>query len=263
MAAYRATSLFQPHHTREAIRDAHEGKIPPLLGLFLALSTVPTARFIAPLGFDAVWIDWEHSSCGVETMTTMVHEIQFMSEGRTIPWVRVPGHDHATIGFALDAGASVVIPQVNTVAEAQHAISSAKYGVKNRGTRSAPPYRLIPGVTTLPSDPAETVHENMNRQAAIMIQIETVEGIDNLDAILTHVPDIDASTLDIRVSMDPAATDYGDPGTGVLGSGRRVRARAEETRQAARRARHGEAGGREGVGQGRLHQFHRGQMWRR
>ena len=71
MAAYRATSLFQPHHTREAIRDAHEGKIAPLLGLYLALSSVPTARFVAPLGFDAVWIDWEHSSCGVETMTTV------------------------------------------------------------------------------------------------------------------------------------------------------------------------------------------------
>ena len=71
MAAYRAASLFQPHHVREAIRDAHEGKIPPLIGLYLGLSTVPTARFTASLGFDAIWIDWEHSSCGVETMTTV------------------------------------------------------------------------------------------------------------------------------------------------------------------------------------------------
>ena len=71
MAAYRATSLFQPSHAREAIRDAHEGRIAPLTGMYLALSSVPTARFVAPLGFDAIWIDWEHSSCGVETMTTV------------------------------------------------------------------------------------------------------------------------------------------------------------------------------------------------
>lgn len=45
-------------------------------------------------------------------MTAMVHEAAFMSGGRTIPFVRVPGHDHAAIGFALDAGASIVVPQV-------------------------------------------------------------------------------------------------------------------------------------------------------
>lgn len=88
MAAYRAHSLFQPHRAREAIKDAHDGKIPPLIGLYLGLSTVPTARFIAPMGFDVVWVDWEHSSCNVETMTTMVHEIMFCSEGKTIPFVR-------------------------------------------------------------------------------------------------------------------------------------------------------------------------------
>lgn len=26
---------------------------------------------MAQLGADIIWIDWEHSSCGVETMTTV------------------------------------------------------------------------------------------------------------------------------------------------------------------------------------------------
>jgi 4-hydroxy-2-oxoheptanedioate aldolase len=95
MQAYRAPSLFQPHRARQALRDAHDGKIRPLAGLYLGLSSLPTARFVAPMGFDVVWVDWEHSSCNVETMTNMVHELMFMSEGRTIPFVRVPGHDHA------------------------------------------------------------------------------------------------------------------------------------------------------------------------
>ncbi|KAA8644436.1 hypothetical protein EYZ11_009354 [Aspergillus tanneri] len=204
MAAYRAPSLFQPHRARQALRDAHEGKISPLIGLYLGLSSVPTARYIAPLGFDAVFIDWEHSSCNVETMTTMVHDISFMSEGRTIPFVRIPGHEHAAVGYALDAGASIIVPQVNTVAEAKHVVSSTKYGAKCGGTRSAPPYRLIQGITDTPIDKTKSIHENQNDQAAIVIQIESLEGLNNLDSILSEVPEIDAvwfGIIDCRVSM--------------------------------------------------------------
>lgn len=112
MAAYAGPSLFQPHRARDAIRDAHAKKIPPLLAYYAGLSSLPITRFLAPMNYDAMWIDWEHSACNVETMTSMVHEAIFMSQGRTIPFVRVPGHDHAAIGYALDAGASVVVPQV-------------------------------------------------------------------------------------------------------------------------------------------------------
>ena len=73
MAAYRGPSLFQPHRARDALRDAHTGKIAPLMGLYLGLSSIPIARWIAPMGFDVVWIDWEHSSCNVETMTTVCY----------------------------------------------------------------------------------------------------------------------------------------------------------------------------------------------
>lgn len=69
MAAYRAPSLSQPHRAREALADAHAGKIPPLIGFFCGLSSPPVAKFAAQFGFDIVWVDWEHASTNVETMT--------------------------------------------------------------------------------------------------------------------------------------------------------------------------------------------------
>jgi 4-hydroxy-2-oxoheptanedioate aldolase len=69
MKAYRAPSLFQPHSARKALADAHAGRIAPLVGFWHAVSSPPIIRITAQLGFDVLCIDWEHSSCNIETMT--------------------------------------------------------------------------------------------------------------------------------------------------------------------------------------------------
>lgn len=118
----------------------------------------------------------------------------------------MPNHEHAFIGDALSAGASVIVPQVDTVEQAKHVVEASKFGYKCRGTRSAPPARWLAGCSSsVLAEPSLALHENLNKQAALIIQIESELGIRNLDAILTAVSEqIDAvwiGMLDLRVSL--------------------------------------------------------------
>jgi len=63
----------------------------------------------------------------------------------------------------------------------------------------------MPGLSDTPVHPERSLHECVNDQAAIVIQIETLEGIKNLDAILTecgeYIDSVWLGSLDARISM--------------------------------------------------------------
>lgn len=61
------------------------------------------------------------------------------------------------------------------------------------------------GISDTPIDSSKSIWENVNNQAAVIIQIETLQAIHNLDAILTecgeHIDSVWLGSLDARISM--------------------------------------------------------------
>ncbi|KXX75054.1 2-keto-3-deoxy-L-rhamnonate aldolase [Madurella mycetomatis] len=93
------------------------------------------------------------------------------------------------------------MPQLETVEQAKHVVSSAKFGTYGRRkvTRSVPPFLLLPVITD---------HDIDGKH-----DIESLERINDLDAILTEVPEIDVAwlgSLNCCVSMNlPVNCGYG------------------------------------------------------
>lgn len=72
-------------------------------------------------------------------MIMQVQAINYHSEGRMFPIVRVPNHGHEWIAWALDAGAAgVIIPHTETVEQARAAVRAARFAPL--GERSFPPF---------------------------------------------------------------------------------------------------------------------------
>jgi 4-hydroxy-2-oxoheptanedioate aldolase len=130
--------------------------------------------------------------------------------GSSAPIVRVPYNSVEWFKWALDAGAwGVIVPMVNTREEAQQAVSWSKYpptGMRSIGGIFAP-YGF--GTTDRP-----IYAQTANDEILVALQIESAQGLENLDAILS-VPGIDVAFVgpnDLHVQLGlPASTEGAEP----------------------------------------------------
>ena len=117
--------------------------------------------------------------------------VQAIAGAGISPIVRVRGPTLPTIKRALDTGAhGTVVPMINNAAQAQEAVSFAKFppvGVRGQGGPFAC-YEF--GFAT----PAEYVAA-ANELVVVIVQIETLEGLQNVDEIC-QVPGIGKSHSD-------------------------------------------------------------------
>src|SRR5437879_12452683 len=98
----------------------------PKLGLFLNAHSPTVAEQLAHSGYDWLLVDTQHGPMGYEKLSAMLSGI---ANGGSKSLVRVGGYaDRPGIQQALDMGADgVLIPYINTAADAREAISCAKY----------------------------------------------------------------------------------------------------------------------------------------
>jgi len=176
-------------------------------GGWLSVPSAFSAEVMAHQGFDWLNIDMQH---GVIDYQVAVAMLQAISTTETIPFVRVPWNEPGIIGKMLDAGAyGVIIPMVNTRAEAEAAVGACRY--QPDGYRSFGPVRAAyyAGIEY-------ALHAN--EEVACIPMIETTTAISNLDDILS-VPGIDAVyvgpadlslTLGLIPGMDQEAASFND-----------------------------------------------------
>jgi len=160
------------------------------------------AEATARAGFDYVCIDTQHGAIEYSDAVPMIQAILL---GGASPVVRVPWNEQGIIGKMLDAGAhGVIVPMVNSVAEAEAVVRSVRYGPT--GARSYGPTTTGMRVDRYPAWSADNV--------AAIPMIETRQAVESIDAILA-VPGIDAiyvgpADLSITLGLEPRNND-GEP----------------------------------------------------
>jgi len=162
------------------------------IGCWLSVANAYTAEAIANLGFDWVCVDLQH---GMIDYTDLRGMLPAISTTNTIPLVRVPWNEPYEIMKVLDAGAyGVIVPMINNRQEALRAVHACRYPPE--GNRSFGPIRgaLYGG---------KGYAQEANKQLACIAMIETKEGTDNLEEIVT-TPGLDGVYIgpaDLALSM--------------------------------------------------------------
>ncbi len=149
----------------------------PIFGSWLQIGPYPAlAEILANAGYDWLGVDCEHSDIDVEGFTALARG---MFGRGAVPLARVRENDTLAIRQMLDAGAQgVIVPLINTAAEARRAVAAAKY--PPQGVRGFCFSRMNNYGIDFPDYAA-----NANDNIAVVVMIESKQAVENIDEILT------------------------------------------------------------------------------
>lgn len=147
-------------------------------GPFLKFTDPAVVEIMGFAGFNFVIIDQEHGPISVETAQNMIRAAE---SANITPIIRVAKNDESLILRALDIGAQgIEIPQINCKADALKAVNSVKYFPQ--GMRGMCRYVRAANYSSIDKF---KYFESANEETMIIIHIEGIQGINNLDEILT------------------------------------------------------------------------------
>lgn len=154
-------------------RALAEGK--PQFGLWAALADAYVTELLATAGFDWLLIDNEHAPNDVRSTLA---QLQAVAAYASHPVVRPVRSDSALIKQLLDIGAqTLLLPMIDTAEQAADAVAATRYppqGIRGVGSALARASRWnrIPDYLNTAAD-----------ELCVLVQVETVQGLDNLSAI--------------------------------------------------------------------------------
>lgn len=173
----------------------------PVVSLGVRHSRTPDiARLAHGAGYDAIWIDLEHSAMPIDAAAQIAATATDLG---LAAWVRTPERDLGTIGRLLDGGATgIIAPRVESADEARAVAAACRFAP--RGLRSS--IALLPqfGFRRLP---AAELTQRADDDVVVQILIESAAGIAAAEAIAA----VDGVDL-IAIGMNDLTAELGCPG---------------------------------------------------
>jgi 2-keto-3-deoxy-L-rhamnonate aldolase RhmA len=164
------------------------------IGSWMSMAHPSIAEILAMAGYDWVVIETEHTAIDVSEVLRLIIAIE---QRGSIPLVRLAWNDPIQAKAVLDSGAAgIIVPMVNTKAEAELAVKMTKYppmGFRGVGLARAQGYGV---------DFDEYVN-CANADTLLLLQIEHIDAVNNIEEILS-VPGIDGTYIgpyDLSMSL--------------------------------------------------------------
>ena len=146
------------------------------IGLFVGLASPYSMEILATAGFDWLVIDAEHSP---NNPASVLPQLQAAAPWPVQLLLRPMSHDAALIKQYLDIGAqTLLVPLVDDAAQAAALVRAVRYppeGIRGVGASLARAARW---------NGVQDYVRHANDEICLIVQVETRQGLENLDAIL-------------------------------------------------------------------------------